>query len=97
MGKMRDQVDSLDKKRFHLRCCEAMDEGVGVIAPGSAWSVEIARMETAFTLGRFINEVRNELLRIKSTKTALCSKDSCGMQAQRDLDANTFDEQNCVW
>ncbi len=32
-----------------------------------------------------------------STKTALCSKDSCGMQAQRDLDANTFDEQNCVW
>jgi len=32
-----------------------------------------------------------------STRSVLCSADTCGGQAERDLSASKFDESNCVW
>jgi hypothetical protein len=56
---MHDKTN-LDAKTFELRCAEWMD---GNILSGSAWHVEVSRMEASFTYSRFIHEVRNYTIR----------------------------------
>ena len=49
---------NLDARQFDIRCGEIFD---AFLKRGSDGEREVARMDAAFTLGRFYREVRREL------------------------------------